>query len=206
MPHRSLPSTPELTRLPKRERILHGAMQVFLDSGYAGASMDRVAAAAGVAKNTIYSHFQDKEGLFAALIEWIAEQRLQTTFSQAMLSGEPAQVLPHLARTFLETVASDREYIDFLRLMIAESGRFPELAQLFVRYLPQQALAIVSDYLRSRPELDLPNSEAAARIFLYSLVGFVLTQQVLHGSTIIPLASEDLIDTLVKLLVSKQQV
>ena len=192
---------PDLADRPKREQILHGAMQVFLDSGYAGASMDRVAAVAGVSKNTIYSHFQDKEGLFTALIEWIAAQRLQSAFGDASLTGEPAVVLSQLAHRILDVILGDRDYLEFLRLIVAESGRFPHLAQLFVRHLPRQGLAILTTYLRSRPELDLPHPEAAARIFLNSLIAFAMTQNLLYGSTIIPLTSQELIDTLVTLLV-----
>ncbi|MGL6341002.1 MAG: TetR/AcrR family transcriptional regulator, partial [Waterburya sp.] len=40
---------------PKREQILQGAMKVFLQHGYAGTSMDRVAEVAKVSKNTIYN-------------------------------------------------------------------------------------------------------------------------------------------------------
>ena len=53
---------------PKQEMILQGAVRVFLQLGYAGTSMDRVASEAGVSKQTIYSNFQDKEGLFTALM------------------------------------------------------------------------------------------------------------------------------------------
>ena len=48
----------------KEELILQGALQVFMTQGYTAASMDRIAAAAGVSKSTLYSYFRDKEGLF----------------------------------------------------------------------------------------------------------------------------------------------
>ena len=53
----------------KVEAILQGAMQEFLTHGFAGTTMDKVTAAAGVSKTTVYSYFQDKEKLFIALIE-----------------------------------------------------------------------------------------------------------------------------------------
>jgi len=65
----------------KTEAILDGAMREFLTHGYAATSMDRVAAAAGVSKATVYSHFQDKEGLFAALIQQLALQKCWTVFN-----------------------------------------------------------------------------------------------------------------------------
>ncbi len=113
----------------KREQILQGAMQVFLQSGYAGTSMDRVAAEAGVAKQTIYSHFQDKEGLFKALMEQITLDRFRSVFSLEDFAGDPAVRLRQLAETYLTKVA-DQNYLSITRIIIGESERFPELARL----------------------------------------------------------------------------
>jgi len=60
----------------KAEAILEGGMQEFLAHGYAATSMDRVAIAAGL-KATVYSHFQDKEGLFIALIQRLVEGKFR---------------------------------------------------------------------------------------------------------------------------------
>jgi AcrR family transcriptional regulator len=185
---------------PKREQILQGAMKVFLQHGYAGASMDRVAEVAKVSKNTIYNHFQDKEGLFTALIEQITTNRFQIVFGSVPLKGEPAVVLRQIAEKLLSVILPDREYISFLRLLIAESERFPQLAQLFISHLPKKVLSILGEYFRSHPELKLPNPEATARIFMSSLMGYVLTQEILQGKEIIPLSQEDLIASLIVLI------
>jgi AcrR family transcriptional regulator len=185
---------------PKREQILQGAMKVFLQHGYAGASMDRVAEVAKVSKNTIYNHFQDKEGLFTALIEQITTNRFQIVFGSVPLKGEPAVVLRQIAEKLLSVILPDREYISFLRLLIAESERFPQLAQLFISHLPKKVLSILGEYFRSHPELKLLNPEATARIFMSSLMGYVLTQEILQGKEIIPLSQEDLIASLIVLI------
>ena len=52
----------------KRAAILAGAEEVFLDRGYALTTMDDVATAAGVGKQTVYRHFASKEALFENLI------------------------------------------------------------------------------------------------------------------------------------------
>jgi AcrR family transcriptional regulator len=185
---------------PKREQILQGAMKVFLQHGYARTSMDRVAEVAKVSKNTIYNHFRDKEGLFTALIEQITTNRFQIVFGSVPLQGEPAVVLRQIAEKLLSVILPDREYISFLRLLIAESERFPKLAQLFISHLPKKVLSILSEYFRSHPELNLPNPEATARIFMSSLMGYVLTQEILQGKEIIPLSQEDLIESLIVLI------
>jgi AcrR family transcriptional regulator len=193
-------ATRQTTAQLKRQQILDGAMQLFLKDGYEGTSMDRVAAAAGVSKNTIYNHFQDKEGLFVALIEQIAQNRFQIVFGSLSPSGDPALVLRQIATTLLDMIMSDREYIDFLRLIIGESGKFPQLSQLFVRSLPQKVLTTLSHYFATHPQLHLDNPEATARIFMGSLMGYIITQEVLHGAELLPMSKKDLIDTLVGLI------
>ncbi|MBC8120820.1 MAG: TetR/AcrR family transcriptional regulator [Gemmatimonadaceae bacterium] len=183
----------------KYEQILQGAMRVFLQHGYASTSMDRVAAEAGVSKQTIYSHFQDKEGLFIALIERVTTRRFQIEFGPEPFHGEPATLLRRLAETLLSKMA-DQEYIAFIRTVIAESERFPELAQLYLRTVLQYGMHGLTTYFDSRPELNLPDSEATARIFFGSLVAFVLAQEVLHGKEIMPMESDRLVNSLVRLV------
>ncbi len=57
----------------KPARILEAASQLFQRYGFRRTSMDLVAAEAGVAKPTIYSHFADKETLFRAVVEKVCE-------------------------------------------------------------------------------------------------------------------------------------
>lgn len=185
----------------KREQILHGALQVFLRDGYEGTSMDRVAAAAGVSKITIYKHFQDKEGVFTALIEQVTTQRFQTVFGDLCVEADPAIALRQLAQKLLDMLAIDEEYIAFLRLIIGESGRFPELAQLFVQALPQKVWALLSDYFAAHPDLHTDYPEATARIFMGSLISYVLTQKLLHGQAIAPISQATMIDCLVDTIV-----
>ena len=188
----------------KREQILQGAMHIFLENGYAGTSMDRVAAEAGVSKQTIYSHFQDKEGLFTALIERVTINRFQMEFGLDPLQDEPALLLHQLAKTFL-TKLVDQEYISFIRLVIAESARFPELAQLYVSTVIQYGCYYLSRYFASHPELNICDPEATARIFLGSLVAFVLSQEVLHGKHIMPFEQDRLVNNLIACILNSAE-
>ena len=60
----------------KPERILKAAGELFGRYGFRRTSMDLVAAEAGVAKPTIYTHFADKEALFRAVIESLCDSML----------------------------------------------------------------------------------------------------------------------------------
>lgn len=185
------------TTVDKGEKILLGAMQEFLAHGYAGTSMDRVAAVAGVSKATVYNRFKDKEGLFSALMERLAQEKIM--YIQLELE-EPEAALRKLAQTLIGQMQSDREFLNFLRLVVGESGRFPELAQMFIRNFAKIGIERLTGYFGSRPELNLTDPEATARIFMGSLVYFMITQEMLYGAEIIPIESDRIINGLMHLI------
>ena len=53
----------------KRSAIVRAALEVFLREGYARASVDAIAATAGVSKRTIYDYYGDKEQLFLSTLQ-----------------------------------------------------------------------------------------------------------------------------------------
>lgn len=187
----------------KVEQILQGAMQEFLVHGYAGTSMDKVAACAGVSKATVYSHFQDKQGLFKALIEKLARERFHLVLGTQPLEGNPKTVLRSLAQKALNHMLEDQEFRAFKRVLIGESGRFPELAVVCVSSLVKPVIEILSQYLATRKELKISDPEATARIMLGSLVHFVMTQEMMHGKEVIPMESDRLIDALMELILQR---
>ncbi len=191
----------------KVDAILTGAMQEFLANGYAATTMDKVTAAAGVSKTTVYSYFQDKEGLFTALIEKLAQKKYLAVVNPEdphFLEGEPEMVLRHLARSMLDNTNCSQELLGLVRLIIAESGRFPLLAQVFIRNVDKVALDLLTQYFTAHPELQLADAEVAARIFLGTLIHFSIIQNMLHCEEILPMERDRLIDNLVNLITSNK--
>lgn len=184
------------TTIEKVEKILTGAMQEFLAHGYAGASMDRVAGRAGVSKATVYSHFHDKERLFKALIQQSAHKKFEDLFDKLPLEGEPEVVLRHLITTGINGMISDKEHQAFVRVLIGESGRFPELAKAWIHDIMTPPLKIICEYLDKHPELNILDTEATARMIIGSMVHFMMTQEILHGKEIIPMEVDRMIDCL----------
>ncbi|MTJ53132.1 TetR/AcrR family transcriptional regulator [Anabaena sp. UHCC 0253] len=196
-----------LLLVEKVDAILAGAMQEFLANGYAATTMDKVTAAAGVSKTTVYSYFQDKEGLFTALIEKLVQKKYLAVFNPQdpqFLAGEPEIVLRRIANNILNNIGCSQELLSFVRLIIAESGRFPSLAQVFVRNVDKTGLDTITQYFAAHPELQLPDAAVAARIFMGTLVHFKIIQDMLHGRDILPMESDRLIDNLVNLITSNK--
>ncbi|MGK7953395.1 MAG: TetR/AcrR family transcriptional regulator [Xenococcaceae cyanobacterium] len=191
----------------KTEAILAGAMKEFLAHGYAATSMDRVAKAAGVSKATVYSHFGDKEGLFNALIQDLAKEKFKTAMllqEPEFAQKEPKIVLHQLATKILENAVEDRTFQNFIRIIVGESGRFPELAKTYVNNLAKPGIEILARYFKSHPELNLPDAEATVRVFIGTIVYYMMLQELMHGKDIIPLERDRLIDTLTNLITANK--
>ena len=187
----------------KTEAILQGAIAEFLKGGYAATSMDKVAKAAGVSKATVYSHFGDKENLFNAVIQDLVKDKFQTVMdldSAPSLEQDPKAVLSMMATKMLNDAKSDRSFHDFIRIIIGESGRFPELAQAYVNSVVKPAIEILTKYFKSHPALELEDPEATVRILMGSLIYYVMLQEMMHGKDIVPLESDRLVNTLTDLI------
>lgn len=179
-------------------------MQEFLAHGYAATSMDRVAIAAKVSKATVYNHFQDKESLFNALIQRLVEHKFSAIFDGAdtqLLQTPPQIVLREFAHGALDLGTNEPQFLNFMRVILGESGRFPQLARSFVRNIEQTAFKSLCHYFTDCPQLKLSDPEATARIFIGAIVHFLIVQEMLHGKDILPLERDRLIETLVNLIV-----
>ncbi len=186
----------------KAEAILQGGMQEFLAHGYAATSMDRVAVAAKVSKATVYSHFQDKEGLFTALIQGLVEKKFRSIFdaADAQVQSPPHILLREIANRALDIGISEPQFLNFMRVIIGESGRFPQLARAFVSNIEQTAFKMLCQYFTSCPSLKISDPEATARIFVGAIVHFLIVQEMLHGKDIVPMERDRIIDTLIHLI------
>jgi TetR/AcrR family transcriptional regulator, mexJK operon transcriptional repressor len=116
----------------KRAAILDAAQEAFLRLGYDGASMEGIAAAAGVSIMTLYRHAQRKEELFAAVISSKCERtgwNKEAEF-KAMLSMPLADVLFKLGTAFQSQLADPQTTL-LMRAVIPETIRFPRLCETF---------------------------------------------------------------------------
>jgi AcrR family transcriptional regulator len=90
-------------RAQTREGILRTAHAVFLERGFHGATLDEIAAAAGVTKGAVYSNFDSKADLFLAVYDVRLDERLRR-FARARST---TRGLEQLARQDARTLAAD---------------------------------------------------------------------------------------------------
>ncbi|HET7254915.1 MAG TPA: TetR/AcrR family transcriptional regulator [Xanthobacteraceae bacterium] len=157
----------------KRASIVGGAKDVFLRHGFEGASMDEIAAAAGVSKMTVYRYFRSKEQLFAGVIRDLCERIIDEDLER-MLERRPEEALRGFARKMVAILFA-RDTIELHRIVIAESRRFPALGRLFYKSGPEACIAMLAAYLErhnSRRSLNLRNPRRTAEEFLELLRGY----------------------------------
>lgn len=161
-------------RTDKRTAIVDAATQVFLVNGYDQSSMEAVALQAEVSKTTVYAHFGDKFGLLQAVAER-AVTLLDLNLDQIILDkiSPPEDKLARVVMTMVEAQTSDAS-LAFLRTMLSESGRHPELARVLGDRSEPHALAVVAGILAedaARQGYRLRNPSALAALFMRMAAG-----------------------------------
>ncbi len=117
----------------KRTAIVRAALEVFLREGYARASVDAIAASAGVSKRTIYDYYGDKEQLFLSTLQETKDA--QAAAGRELLDRTLGQVddieeaLTAFGREFAGEIARSAERAAVMRLTIAEASHFPVLLE-----------------------------------------------------------------------------
>ena len=152
---------------PKKVAIVEAATRLFLDSGYDTVSMDAIAEAAKVSKRTVYSHFNNKETLFAAVMQMMCQRFNRMDPSGDLPSGPPEDILLEIGIDFVTLVTSP-EAIALYRLVTAEAPRHPELAQVFYQNGPDPFCSALGRYLEdqtAKGSIDVSDSTRAAQLF-----------------------------------------
>jgi AcrR family transcriptional regulator len=105
--------------------ILDAATAAFLADGYAATTIEAIARSCRVAKRTIYARWSGKPTLFRAVLERLMAKWLSDAGDWGEADNLEAALNDAAARIL--AIALTPEAIALNRLLIAESGRFPEL-------------------------------------------------------------------------------
>jgi TetR/AcrR family transcriptional regulator, mexJK operon transcriptional repressor len=181
----------------RRQAIIRAATEVFVQSGYLGATTDEVAARASVSKQTLYKHFADKERLFAEVI-------LDTTVHVVeALSGSVARTLddtddvPAALRGLAEEWVSgllEPDVLRLRRLVIAEADRFPEVGRAWFDLGFGPTVSVLADALQRLAGRGLLRNLGDPALAAYQFAGLVMykpmNQAMFAGTREVPDAAE----------------
>jgi AcrR family transcriptional regulator len=133
------------TRAETRERVLHAAGEVFTSRGYEGASVDLVAAAAGLTKGAVYSSFSGKDELFFALVADRLDQRLAVVADAADGQRDLRQLFDNAESDLAALFTTQRDwqllFIECWARAMRDPGRRAEWARQ-----RRAARAVIADF------------------------------------------------------------
>lgn len=175
---RSAPGRPK--DLAKRAAILEAAKQMFIAHGFDGASMDQIAGEAGVSKLTVYSHFGDKDSLFAAAVRAHSEQKLPDVLFSPSPETALHERLLEIAGAFFALVTAP-ESVAGHRMLCTPKAAGSSLPEAFWEAGPGRIQAAFADLLvrrREAGELDVDDPMRAASQFFVLVKGDMHAQMV----------------------------
>ncbi|MBY2949952.1 TetR/AcrR family transcriptional regulator [Rhizobium leguminosarum] len=173
----------------KRMSILDAAADVFCRQGFAGASIDEIAAVACVSRQTIYNHYREKETLFVAVVEDVMNRANAMLFSVLSTFPERADNLEDELTAF--AVRLNKNCIcnhdgKFLRKLVQTEGeRYPHLFESWRQQGPGKlttALSALFGRLAHKGTLAIDDFDVAARQFV-ALGNADLQMMILLGGT-----------------------
>lgn len=151
----------------KRNDIVKQAAKLFLKKGFGAISMDEIANTADVSKRTLYNHFPTKKILFCEIVtmEW---QKVDYPKIDDLQCKDPEDIFTAIMKHLMKIMYSARMQ-NLLKLVIAESAKFPELKLLHAEYgfKPQfiDFMAYI-DHLGETNILNIDNPRIAAAQYL----------------------------------------
>jgi TetR/AcrR family transcriptional regulator, mexJK operon transcriptional repressor len=154
----------------RRRELATVAERVFLDRGFAGATMQMIATQAGASKETLYRHFVSKEDLLAEIVRTRSAQFLGP--DGELPHGSPAYVLTTLGTSAIEAMFNP-DCIALFRIVAAETPHAPELGAIFYEQGPARVLDRLTRYLRSAQidhQIHCLHPKQAAQLFLGAVV------------------------------------
>ena len=158
--------------------ILAAALKLFTERGFAGASLEAVAEAAGVARTTLYRRWTSKAALIAeAIAAGRGAPELDLTASDLSVAGLRDALVEAISRTLTAP-----EFRSVMARLVGAGPDHPELLAVYWRaYMAPRRAALVQVIERARAEGMIPPG-AAARAdpeILLDLIGGALMHHVL---------------------------
>jgi len=163
------PTAEELER--RKARVMDVATGMFVSHGYAATTLLDIAKQAGVATRTLYQHFGDKEAIFR---EVIFARDNAVAVPPRLVPGDSLMAALHKAAAYAFDVALRDRSIALMRLMIAESARFPDLMTKVVNAIFSRFKGNVAALFRQLADAGLipdGDHDQSAALFVDLLLG-----------------------------------
>ena len=169
----------------KREQVIQAASMAFLNKGYKNASMEAIASEAGVAKQTLYNYFGNKDALFAEVVNQLCANENNELRSDDISSTSVEKALRAYAQGLISDLAS-RENTALFRMMIAEAIHFPTLGRMFFEAGMEKDRQLLIEFLKRQQQagnLNIDDVDQAALFIQGALNTYFRPRYIMTGET-----------------------
>lgn len=185
------------------QELLAAALDLFVERGYAATRLDEVAARAGVSKGTLYLYFDNKEELFKAVVrENMVPQLADAEELIARYDGHTSALLRTCIRNLWNRIGSTK-LSGISKLMIAESGNFPDVARFYHEEVVSRGEALIRRIVErgiTLNEFRPVDPLTATRVIIAPVLMLVMWRHSLHYCHLEPIEPDAFLDCLIDLL------
>lgn len=200
-----IPALRQRRKEARPQELLDAALALFVERGFAATRADEVAKRAGVSKGTLYLYYQSKEDIFKAVVRANLSVRiLEGKEVAAVYEGSSADLLALMLRTWWEHVGLGA-CAGIVKIMMAEAGNFPELAQFYADEVIVPAQALLGNVIErgvARGEFRAVPIHETVHVLCSPLLFLSLQRQSFGacGLCLPPLAPESVLNTQIDLM------
>ncbi len=157
----------------RRLKIVQAAIDLFSRKGFDGTTTKEIAAASGITEALIFRHFESKQDLYAAIIDFKTSERrrmMRSALDEAARKKDDRGFFARLGYDILESHSNDSS---FMRLLLYSGLEGHELSRMVYETHVLEMFTYLADYIaeRTREKAFVPvNPRVAARAFIGMIV------------------------------------
>jgi AcrR family transcriptional regulator len=187
----------------RREQILRGAMELFAEKGFRGATTREIAGHLGISEALMFKYFPSKEALYRAILQKRTDGSEEMFFpKEAILAKDDRQVFRSIAAYL---ISKNTEDPTFMRLIQFSALEGHELSRIFFKNYVMEKTRILSEYIRQRikEKAFKPVSPLlAARAFMGMIIHYVQSREIYGLKNVLKFSQKQAVDTFVDMFLN----
>jgi AcrR family transcriptional regulator len=180
------------------EQILHGAMELFAEKGFRGATTREIARHLGISEALMFKYFPSKEALYRAIIQKKTDGSEEMFFpKEAIQAKDDRQVFRSVASYLISKNSEDPT---FMRLIQYGALEGHELSKIFFETHAMERTKLLSKYIRQRIKEKAFKKVPpllAARAFMGMILHYVQSQEIYDLKKFFHFSQKKVVDTFV---------
>ncbi len=180
------------------EQILQGAMELFAEKGFRGATTREIAQHLGISEALMFKYFPSKEALYRAIIQKKTDGSEEMFFpKEAIQAKDDRQVFRSVASYLISKNSEDPT---FMRLIQYGALEGHELSRIFFETHAMERTRLLSRYIRQRIKeraFKKVSPLLAARAFMGMILHYVQSQEIYEMKKFFHFSQKKVVDTFV---------